>query len=150
MDGLGVHFIEGGWPGANPKDIEFFRIIKTIPSTGHRHCLRVDDGNRVKVVSKDPNMPALLEAETKIIRSCAEKPGRFMSLMRLVFRLRRISNSSADLSAHLQLERPTGILRSQSVSLTDTGPIRITRWSTIRHAVEAGAERMILCDTNGG
>ena len=31
LDELGVHFIEGGWPGANPKDIEFFRIIKTTP-----------------------------------------------------------------------------------------------------------------------
>jgi len=31
LDELGVHFIEGGWPGANPKDIEFFRLIKTIP-----------------------------------------------------------------------------------------------------------------------
>src|SRR5574338_417958 len=31
LDSLGVHFIEGGWPGANPKDIEFFRMIKTIP-----------------------------------------------------------------------------------------------------------------------
>ena len=31
LDGLGVHFIEGGWPGANPKDIEFFRMIKETP-----------------------------------------------------------------------------------------------------------------------
>src|SRR5439155_27146683 len=31
LDELGVHYIEGGWPGANPKDIEFFRIIKTVP-----------------------------------------------------------------------------------------------------------------------
>ena len=31
LDELGVHFIEGGWPGANPKDVDFFRIAKTIP-----------------------------------------------------------------------------------------------------------------------
>jgi len=31
LDELGVHFIEGGWPGANPKDIEFFQIIKATP-----------------------------------------------------------------------------------------------------------------------
>src|SRR6267143_2128951 len=31
LDGLGIQFIEGGWPGANPKDIEFFRMIKTVP-----------------------------------------------------------------------------------------------------------------------
>jgi 2-isopropylmalate synthase len=31
LDELGVHFIEGGWPGANPKDIEFFQTIKATP-----------------------------------------------------------------------------------------------------------------------
>src|SRR5437867_11378310 len=31
LDELGVPYIEGGWPGANPKDIEFFRMIKTVP-----------------------------------------------------------------------------------------------------------------------
>ncbi|TAJ24203.1 MAG: hypothetical protein EPO64_09790, partial [Nitrospirae bacterium] len=31
LDDLGVQYIEGGWPGANPKDIEFFRIVKTMP-----------------------------------------------------------------------------------------------------------------------
>src|SRR5260370_36647125 len=31
LDELGAHFIEGGWPGANPKDIDFFRMIKTVP-----------------------------------------------------------------------------------------------------------------------
>src|ERR671933_2640073 len=30
LDELGVQSIEGGWPGANPKDIEFFRIMKTV------------------------------------------------------------------------------------------------------------------------
>src|SRR5690349_1047350 len=45
LDELGVHFIEGGWPGANPKDIEFFRMIKTIPL---RHASIVAFGSTCK------------------------------------------------------------------------------------------------------
>ncbi|MGZ3536701.1 MAG: citramalate synthase, partial [Thermodesulfobacteriota bacterium] len=31
LDELGVHYIEGGWPGSNPKDLQFFEEIKSIP-----------------------------------------------------------------------------------------------------------------------
>ena len=31
LDALGVHFIEGGWPGSNPKDTEFFKVMKSVP-----------------------------------------------------------------------------------------------------------------------
>ena len=31
LDDLGVDFIEGGWPGSNPKDVDFFRRVKQIP-----------------------------------------------------------------------------------------------------------------------
>ncbi|MGH7165517.1 MAG: hypothetical protein ACREIS_08350, partial [Nitrospiraceae bacterium] len=67
LDDLGVHYIEGGWPGANPKDIEFFRIMKTTPLT---HAKVVAFGSTRKAsnrVQKDPNIEALLRAETDTI-----------------------------------------------------------------------------------
>jgi len=67
LDELGVHYIEGGWPGANPKDIEFFRIIKTVPL---KHAAVVAFGSTRKAgnpVQKDPNIRALLAAETDTI-----------------------------------------------------------------------------------
>src|SRR6185436_19689658 len=60
LDGLGVHYIEGGWPGANPKDIEFFRMIKAIPL---HHAKIVAFGSTRKAsnpVEKDSNLQALL------------------------------------------------------------------------------------------
>ena len=48
---LGVQFIEGGWPGANPKDIEFFRIIKTIPL---KHATVVAFGSTQKSQQRRP------------------------------------------------------------------------------------------------
>mgnify|MGYP001199887443 CR=1 FL=1 len=67
LDELGVQFIEGGWPGANPKDIEFFRMAKTIP---FRHATVVAFGSTRKAsnsVRKDKNLQALLASETRTI-----------------------------------------------------------------------------------
>ena len=67
LDELGVQFIEGGWPGANPKDIEFFRMIKETPL---KQATVVAFGSTRKAsnsVQKDANIQALLDAETKII-----------------------------------------------------------------------------------
>ena len=61
---LGVHYIEGGWPGSNPKDIEFFKAIKGIKlknakivafSSTRRPGIKVED---------DKNIQTLIAAET--------------------------------------------------------------------------------------
>ena len=67
LDGLGVQFIEGGWPGANPKDIEFFRMIKAIPLQTATVVAFGSTRKASNTVQKDPNILALLEAETTII-----------------------------------------------------------------------------------
>src|SRR5688572_6595094 len=67
LDALGIPFVEGGWPGSNPKDAEFFRRAReeqwrqtTIAAFGstRRTGARVQD---------DANIQALLEAETAIV-----------------------------------------------------------------------------------
>ena len=60
LDSLGVHFIEGGWRGANPKDIEFFRMIKTIPL---RHAEVIAFGSTRKA--------GTAPARTPIFRPCS-------------------------------------------------------------------------------
>ena len=67
LDGLGVQFIEGGWPGANPKDIEFFRMIKIVPLKTATVVAFGSTRKSSNTVQKDPNIRALLEAETTII-----------------------------------------------------------------------------------
>ena len=39
LDELGVHYIEGGWPGANPKDLEFFKKAKSTGACGESHLV---------------------------------------------------------------------------------------------------------------
>jgi len=148
LDELGVQFIEGGWPGANPKDIEFFRMIKETPL---RHATVVAFGSTRKAsnpVQKDPNLQALLDAETKIITLF----GKSWSLhvtdalgISLATNLELISDSLT----HLRSKgRRVFYDAEHFFDGYKTNPDYALE--TIRRAVTAGAERVILCDTNGG
>jgi 2-isopropylmalate synthase len=148
LDELGVHFIEGGWPGANPKDIEFFRIIKTLPL---KHATVIAFGSTRKAshaVGKDPNLQALLAAETKTI-----------TLFGKTWSLHVTDALGISLATNLELiDDSIAYLRNKGRRVFydaehffdgyKTNPDYAL--NTIRKAVEAGAERVILCDTNGG
>lgn len=147
LDDLGIHFIEGGWPGANPKDIEFFRMIKTIPL---KHAEIIAFGSTRKAsypAGKDPNLRALLAAETKTITLF----GKTWSLHvtdALGISLTKNLELIADSIAYLHGKgRRVFYDAEHFFDGYKTNPEYAL--STIRKAVEAGAERVILCDTNG-
>ena len=148
LDDLGVQFIEGGWPGANPKDIEFFRMIKETPL---KHATVVAFGSTRKAsnpVQKDPNIQSLLNAETKVITLF----GKSWSLhvtdalgISLATNLELIGDSVAHLRSK---QRRVFYDAEHFFDGYKTNPDYAL--DTIRRAVAAGAERVILCDTNGG
>jgi 2-isopropylmalate synthase len=148
LDELGVHFIEGGWPGANPKDIEFFRIIKTIPLNNATVIAFGSTRKASHSVGKDPNLQALLAADTKTI-----------TLFGKTWSLHVTDALGISLATNLELIGDSvAYLRSKGRRVFydaehffdgyKTNPDYAL--NTIRKAVEAGAERVILCDTNGG
>jgi len=148
LDDLGVQYIEGGWPGANPKDIEFFRIIKTVPL---RHATVVAFGSTRKAgnrVRKDPNIQALLAAETETI-----------TLFGKSWTLHVTEALGISLAKNLEIIGDSiAYLKSKGRRLFYDAEHFFDGYKanpdyalqTLRRAVEAGAERVILCDTNGG
>ena len=67
LDELGIHYIEGGWPGSNPKDEEFFEIIRDVEL---KTATMVAFGSTRKAniaASEDLNLKALLDANTSVI-----------------------------------------------------------------------------------
>jgi len=67
LDDLGVAYIEGGWPGSNPKDAEFFEKVRTLE---FRHSRIAAFGSTCRVGLKpesDTNLSALLQAETPVV-----------------------------------------------------------------------------------
>lgn len=148
LDSLGVHFIEGGWPGANPKDIEFFRMIKMIPL---KHAEVIAFGSTRKAgnsARKDPNLQALLGAETKTI-TLFGKTWSFHVTDALGISLAKNLELIADSIAYLCGKgRRVFYDAEHFFDGYKTNPEYAL--TTIRKAVEAGAQRVILCDTNGG
>ena len=67
LDGLGVHYIEGGWPGSNPKDAEFFRRIREVPLAGARIAAFGSTRHARNSCDDDPNIRALVEANTPVV-----------------------------------------------------------------------------------
>jgi 2-isopropylmalate synthase len=148
LDELGVHFIEGGWPGANPKDIEFFRMIKTIPL---QHAAVVAFGATRKAsnrVQKDATLQALLSAETQTI-TIFGKSWTFQVTDALGISLAKNLELIGD---SIQYLRSKGRRVFYDAEHFFDGFKANPEYAleTIRTAAEAGAERIILCDTNGG
>ncbi|MCH7698019.1 MAG: citramalate synthase [Chloroflexi bacterium] len=67
LDELGIHYIEGGWPGSNPKDVEFFERAKSLK---FKNAKLAAFGSTRRVggsVEDDANLKALLDAETPVV-----------------------------------------------------------------------------------
>jgi 2-isopropylmalate synthase len=148
LDELGVQYIEGGWPGANPKDVEFFRIIKTIPL---KHAAVVAFGSTRKAgnpVQKDANLHALLEAGTGTI-TLFGKSWNLHVTDALGISLAKNLEIIEDSIAYLR-EKGRRVFYDAEHFFDGYKADPDYALETLQRAVRAGAERVILCDTNGG
>jgi len=67
LDKLGFDYIEGGWPGSNPKDMEFFKRVKSIHFNHAKIAAFGSTRRKNTPVEKDSNIISLLEAETPVV-----------------------------------------------------------------------------------
>jgi len=148
LDDLGVTYIEGGWPGANPKDIEFFERAKELGlkqaqlaafgSTRRANSLAVDDA----VVQ------GLLAAETPVV-TIFGKSWDFHVDVALKTTLDENLRMIADTVSHLK-SRGRCVLYDAEHFFDGFRANSEYALDTLKAAVQAGAETIILCDTNGG
>ena len=71
LDDFGIDIIEGGWPGSNPRDKAFFNQAKKEAFKNAKLCAFGSTARRVNSVKSDPNLNALLHAETSV-RGCGK------------------------------------------------------------------------------
>lgn len=148
LDELGVPFIEGGWPGANPKDIEFFQVMKSTPLQ-HAKIVAFGSTRKAKNTAKaDPTLEALLSAETDIVTIFGKSWTLHVTEAletTLAINLELIADSIAYLRSR---GRQVFYDAEHFFDGYKTDPAYAMK--TIQAAAEAGAERIVLCDTNGG
>lgn len=149
LDQFGVGFIEGGWPGAVPKDTEFFGRART--ELDLKHAVLVAFGATRKASLKaedDPQLRALLDAETPAVCLVAK------SDLRHVERALRTSPEEnlamvRDSVAFLRARGRRVFVDCEHFFDGFRFDPAYTR-SVVQTALDAGAERAVLCDTNGG
>ncbi|MBD3409427.1 MAG: citramalate synthase, partial [Ignavibacteriales bacterium] len=78
LDEFGVDIIEGGWPGSNPKDEEYFREARSLNLSHAVVCAFGSTARKLDAVAEDKNLKMLLAAETEAI-SIFGKTWRFHS-----------------------------------------------------------------------
>jgi len=77
LDGLGVGYIEGGWPGANPKDTEFFRRAREELDLGHAQLAAFGATRRAGVAAADdPLVAALRDSGASVVTLVAKSHDR--------------------------------------------------------------------------
>ena len=148
LDELGIHFIEGGWPGANPRDIEFFQQIKAIPLQTAKIVAFGSTRKAGNTAATDPTLKALLDADTRIITIFGKSwPLHVTDALgtTLESNLELIQDSIAFLCAKGKI-----VFYDAEHFFDGFKADPAYALETVRRAVEGGAARVILCDTNGG
>jgi 2-isopropylmalate synthase len=149
LDHLGVTFIEGGWPGANPKDAEFFARAPAELSLVRSTLVAFGSTRRAGVrADQDETLRHLVEAQTEAVCIVAKS-----SEMHVVDALRTTLDEAvamvADSVEFLRAHDLRVFLDAEhffdGYKANPEFTLRI-----LRAAEEAGAETLVLCDTNGG
>lgn len=148
LDDIGVAFVEGGWPGANPKDINFFDEAKKL---NLKHAKLTAFGSTRKANSKveeDPILAALLKAETEVICIVGKS---WASQVENVLRTSLENNLAMveESAAYLKSKGKRVIIDAEHFfdGFNDNSDYSK---KFIEAAIKGGAETVALCDTNGG
>ncbi|MFZ5631703.1 MAG: citramalate synthase [Bacillota bacterium] len=148
LDQMGFHYIEGGWPGSNPKDMEFFRrmagqplknsVITAFGSTRRPHSK----------VAEDPNLESILSSGVRV----ATLVGKTWD-----FHVTHALNTTLEENLAM-IRESVAFLRSRGLSVIYDAEhffdgLRANpeyALATLAAAAEGGAGTLVLCDTNGG
>ncbi|MFV0428524.1 MAG: citramalate synthase [Arachnia sp.] len=148
LDELGVGFIEGGWPGANPSDTEFFAKARELELTNSKLVAFGATRKAGASAATDPLTQALVEAGTDYVCVVAKSHDEHVT--------RALRTT---LEENLEMIRDTvGYLRSQGKHVFVDAEHFFDGYranpeyalEVVKTADDAGAEVVILCDTNGG
>ena len=149
LDRLGVGFIEGGWPGAIPKDTEFFRRAQTELDLRHATLAAFGSTRKAGVrAADDPQVAALRESRAPVVTLVAKSHDRHVELA-LRTTLDENLAMIADTVRHLREEGQRVFLDAEHFfDGYKSNPAYALE--CVRVAAEAGASVIALCDTNGG
>ncbi len=148
LDAFGVHYVEGGWPGSNPKDIEFFKQAAK-RKWKNTQIAAFGSTRRKKIAAKDdPQVKLLVDAKTPVVTLFGKT---WLLHVKEVLRTTPKENLAmiADTIRFLKKKGKKVIYDAEHAldGYKDNPEYAMATWLA---AEEAGADFVVLCDTNGG
>jgi 2-isopropylmalate synthase len=148
LDEIGIDYIEGGWPGSNMKDMAFFHRLLNAPLTHAKAAAFGSTRHPKHKADKDPNLKALLDARTPVV-----------TIFGKTWDLHVTVALGISLEHNLDLIRESvAFLKSRDKEVVYDAEHFFDGYQanpeyalkTLLAAEEAGADVLVLCDTNGG
>jgi 2-isopropylmalate synthase len=148
LDEFGIHYIEGGWPGSNPKDALFFQQAKDLKFKNARVVAFGSTKHAANPVEHDPNILALLEAQTPAVAIFGKS---------WVFHVEKALRVTREQNLEMIHESVKFLKQNGKEVIFDAEHFfdgykddSAYALETLKVAADAGADTLVLCDTNGG
>ncbi len=149
LDELGVHYVEGGWPNpTHEADVEFFRRVRELPLK-HAQVAAFGSTRRADLAAADdPQLQTLLSAETPVVTLF----GKTWPLhVKQVLKVSPAANL-AMIESSIRFLKDAGrfVVYDAEHFFDGFAADPVYALATLRAAEQGGADRVVLCDTNGG
>ncbi|MBF0201166.1 MAG: citramalate synthase [Desulfamplus sp.] len=147
LDDMGIHYIEGGWPGSNPGAVHFFEMARHM-ELKHAKLAAFGSTRRPFISTrKDPNLNALVESGARVATIFGKSWDLHVNIMEIPYdeNLKMIGDSVAWL-----LDRGLEVIYDAEHYFDGYMNNREYALASINAAIEAGCNTIVLCDTNGG
>jgi len=148
LDEYGMPYIEGGWPGSNPKDIDFFKAARGMTWQTARLAAFGSTRHRANTAGNDPNLRELVAAETPVVTIFGKS-----WLLHVTEVLGATPQENLDMvadSVGFVVDRGRELVYDAEHFFDGYRDDRDYALATLRAARQAGARTLVLCDTNGG
>lgn len=148
MDEFRIDYIEGGWPGSNPRDLDFFRLVKDI-SFKHAKITAFGSTRRAGVaVDQDPQILTLLKAETPVVTIFGKSWLLHVEEVIKTTPAENLKMIEESVSYLNQCGREVIYDAEHFFDGYKNDPVYALQ--SLKAAAKAGASFITLCDTNGG
>jgi 2-isopropylmalate synthase len=148
LDNLGIHYIEGGWPGSNPRDMHFFHLAKSVNFKNAKLTAFGSTRRPDTTCHEDQNLKALIESDT----TCVTIFGKTWDL-----HVQQVMDNTLEENL-LMIQESVSYLKSKEREVIYDAEHFFDGFKdnpdyalkTLFAAINGGADTVVLCDTNGG
>ncbi len=148
LDDLGIHYIEGGWPGSNPRDERFFELAKNIKFQNARLSAFASTRRPGIAPDEDQNLKALIASNTPAVTIF----GKTWELHVKQVMDNTLEENLAMIKDSVEFLKQNGREVIYDAEHFFDGYLANRKYAlqTLIAAIDGGAETVVLCDTNGG